>query len=195
MTRKCVTDEQYGRLSRRLDELKRRVDEGTLPFERVMADAQSLIEGITLPSRVITGNWDKYPFTPDGWTVKSHKSLGKIEWGPNNIELYQSEKQKGDWTINGKALFPELEQKTTLHAGILDYLLIHQSLIPVEWSEYCLIFWGTIYDGFYEIDRKVPRHLRVMCLSIHYGVWTRISQPADGCFGRNCMAVCLKTAS
>ena len=45
MTRKRVTDEEYGCLVRRTGELVRRVDEGTLPFQEVMDGLQVLIEG------------------------------------------------------------------------------------------------------------------------------------------------------
>lgn len=44
MTRKCVTDEQFGQLSRRADEVKRRVDEGTVPFDRAMKGLQFITE-------------------------------------------------------------------------------------------------------------------------------------------------------
>ena len=44
MTRRCVTDEQYGQLSRRVGELVRRVDEGTIPFKSTMDGIQSLIQ-------------------------------------------------------------------------------------------------------------------------------------------------------
>lgn len=44
MTRKCVTDEQYGQLCRRAGELIRRVDEGTLPFDETFSELQRLIE-------------------------------------------------------------------------------------------------------------------------------------------------------
>lgn len=45
MTRKCVADDVYGRLRRRLDELARRVDEGNLNQCRVMEIVQHTIEG------------------------------------------------------------------------------------------------------------------------------------------------------
>ena len=44
MTRRCVADDQYGLLTRRLDEVKRRVDEGTLPFDPVMKALTPIIE-------------------------------------------------------------------------------------------------------------------------------------------------------
>ncbi|HUY05165.1 MAG TPA: hypothetical protein VMV62_00360 [Candidatus Paceibacterota bacterium] len=45
MTRKSVEDDKYGRLWRRLDELARRVDEGTLDPYRVMEILRHTIEG------------------------------------------------------------------------------------------------------------------------------------------------------
>jgi hypothetical protein len=45
MTRKSVTDEQFGRLQRRLGELARRVDEGSVEFEPTMSTLQLLVEG------------------------------------------------------------------------------------------------------------------------------------------------------
>lgn len=47
MTRRCVTDEQYGNLWRRATELVRRVDEGTISYNFAMDGLQPLIEGIT----------------------------------------------------------------------------------------------------------------------------------------------------
>lgn len=44
MTRRRVTDEQYGQLWRRAQELVRRVDEGTLQFESAMSGLQLLIQ-------------------------------------------------------------------------------------------------------------------------------------------------------
>src|SRR5579859_1622029 len=41
----CVPDEQYGKLTRKLDEVARRVDEGTIPFEPTMLQLQKLVEG------------------------------------------------------------------------------------------------------------------------------------------------------
>lgn len=45
MTRKCVTDGQFGQVSRRADEVKRRVDEGSVPFSRAMKGLQLIAEG------------------------------------------------------------------------------------------------------------------------------------------------------
>lgn len=44
MTRRCVTDEQFGQLTRRAGELTRRVDEGTVSFKRAMNGLQALVQ-------------------------------------------------------------------------------------------------------------------------------------------------------
>lgn len=44
MTRRRVTDEQYGQLWRRLQEVARRVDEGTVSLEDTMVELQCLID-------------------------------------------------------------------------------------------------------------------------------------------------------
>lgn len=51
MTRKCVADDKYGSLCRRLDEVKRRVDEGTVDYDATMDGLQFLAEGIKLAPR------------------------------------------------------------------------------------------------------------------------------------------------
>lgn len=46
MTRRRVTDEQYGQLWRKLTEVARRVDEGTIEFGKVMGSLQGIIESV-----------------------------------------------------------------------------------------------------------------------------------------------------
>jgi hypothetical protein len=48
MTRRRVTDEQFGKLTRRQDELRRRVDEGAIPLEVAMDGLQRLIGIVTV---------------------------------------------------------------------------------------------------------------------------------------------------
>jgi len=49
MTRRCVTDEQIGKLFRKYHELTRRVDEGSVPFGATLDGLQKLIEGHVAP--------------------------------------------------------------------------------------------------------------------------------------------------
>ncbi len=53
MTRKCLTDEQKGRLWKRLLEIDRRVEEGTIKFQKVMDVLQHSIIELRLPNLVI----------------------------------------------------------------------------------------------------------------------------------------------
>lgn len=65
MTReRLVTDEQLGELARKQHDLFRRVRDGSLPFDPVMAATQAIIEGrfVTLA----TTNYEEYTFEFDG---------------------------------------------------------------------------------------------------------------------------------
>ena len=47
MTRRCVADDQFGQLQRRLGEIARRVDEGSIPFDDTMLRLQQVAENCT----------------------------------------------------------------------------------------------------------------------------------------------------
>ncbi|MFZ6015673.1 MAG: hypothetical protein ACOYUZ_04960 [Patescibacteria group bacterium] len=78
MTRKSVTDEQFGRLQRRLGELARRVDEGSVEFEPAMTALQLLVEGKRLIQQPLC--------IPEG----GHPYRGGPSGGPENAELIRS---------------------------------------------------------------------------------------------------------
>ncbi len=61
MTRKSVTDEQFGRLQRRLGELARRVDEGSVAYDPTMSALQLLVEGKGLVQQPL-GEPDGHPY-------------------------------------------------------------------------------------------------------------------------------------
>ncbi len=143
MTRRCVPDELYGRLNRRLDDLKRRIDEETIPLQRAINDIQFLIEGKTFQPHII--NCDEDPFLPEGWKVDNHKKGGQLEWDPAKVRLHLSPNQQNGKSIRGDELYKELENEPVLNANVLDYLLAHQELIPDEWKGKYVFFWGTIY--------------------------------------------------
>jgi len=144
MTRKSVTDEQYGQLSRRLGELLRRVDEGTIPFARAFADAQLLVEGKTFQPHII--DYDADPYLPADWKgVEYHKKGGMFEWNPAKVYLHLSPNQQNGKTTKGNNLRKELKNEPVLNANVLDYLLDHPELIPEEWKDKAVFFWGTIY--------------------------------------------------
>jgi len=143
MTRQCVPNELYGQLHRKFRELERRIDQGTIPFQRAINDLQALIEGRTFDSRII--DCDADPFVPEGWTVAEHRERGQLKWNPDMVSLYLSDSQKDNKTIRGHELRKELENQLVLNANVLDYLLNHQGLIPETWKGKQIFFWGTIY--------------------------------------------------
>ncbi len=90
---------------------------------------------------------DTAPRVPDGWKVENHKPGGKLEWNAGMVQLYLSARQQGEKCLEGNKLRQELEGKPVLNANVLDYLLDHPALIPVEWKGKRIYFWGTIYRG------------------------------------------------
>jgi len=109
---------------------------------------------------------DADPYCPTGWEVVEHRKCGRIEleWNQDRIRLYLSKDQEGGSHVSGHKLRKELADQPILNANVLDYLLAHSELIPKEWEEEIIFFWGTIYrfsdsDGDSD-DNLFVRHLR-----------------------------------
>lgn len=88
---------------------------------------------------------DAKPFIPDGWKVEKHRKDGQLEWNAEKVSLYLSQLQKDGKYIGGNELRKELQGMFVYNANVLDYLLVHQELIPEEWKGKAVFFWGTIY--------------------------------------------------
>jgi hypothetical protein len=111
-------------------------------------------------------NCDADPFIPSGSKVVEHRKggQGQLEWNMKKVSLYLSELQKDGKYIEGNKLREELKAMPVLNANVLDYLLAHPRIIPEEWKDESVNFWGTIYlspDG----------HLSVRCLRWFGGQW------------------------
>jgi len=100
---------------------------------------------------------DANPFIPNGWSVEEHKKGGMFKFNPEKISLYLSKKQKKG-SMEGNDLRKELANQPTLNANFLDYLLAHPELIPKEWKDKYIFFWGTIYRN--SDDHLCVRYLR-----------------------------------
>lgn len=115
-------------------------------------------------------NLNAGPFIPNGWSVEQHQQGGPFKWDPKAVELYLSEPQRKEKSIEGNKLRKELENKAVLNANVLDYLLAHPNLIPEEWKKdeknrtRYIFFWGTIYRSSYGC-------LYVRCLYWNDGRW------------------------
>jgi hypothetical protein len=89
---------------------------------------------------------DADPFVPEGWRVKEHQKGGQFEWNPKNVELWVAEGQKNGEYMQGSELYEETKTKSVLNANVLDYLLAHKELIPDDWKDKDIFFWGTVYQ-------------------------------------------------
>jgi hypothetical protein len=107
---------------------------------------------------------DAEPFVPNGWKVEEHKKDGRRKWDAAQVELYLSDPQKEGKTIVGDKLRAELSRKPVLNANVLDYLVKHPLLIPEEWEDKFVFFWGTIY-------RRSGGRLGVRCLYSDFNGW------------------------
>jgi hypothetical protein len=170
-----MDNEQLGKLTRRTDELKRRINEGTLEYDWVMDELQRVIEERKFESPaaaviaerpkpaplpmliVIDGNLNpKIPselyLTGEG---TEHRKMGKVtlEKRPdgklyaNGVEVVRhlSLNQQNGRRIQGHNLRKELNDVQVLNACIMDALLANPQLIPYEWKTGVTYFWGTIF--------------------------------------------------
>jgi hypothetical protein len=125
-------------------------------FSRFVKVAEGYAEENIKPIKYII-DCDVPPFIPDGWGVEKHEKGGEFEWNPEKVKFYISKKQQNRGCIEGNKLRKELENKSTLNANVLDWLLKHTDLIPENWKKdkngntRYIFFWGTIYrrpDGY-----------------------------------------------
>lgn len=95
---------------------------------------------------------DKLPFCPDGWKVEKHKGNGMFLYDPREVVLLLMNGQlHGSGLIVGHNLFAQIHNQPIMNACILDFFLENLGLIPVEWKNRYVFFWGTIYldkDGY-----------------------------------------------
>lgn len=89
---------------------------------------------------------DAYPSVPALWSVEEHKKSGFFKFDPAKISLYLSRNQRR-YSVSGNDLRKVLTNKSVMNANVLDYLRLHQELIPEEWKGRQIVFWGTIYRG------------------------------------------------
>lgn len=116
---------------------------------------------ISYPEHLI--DCDSTPFIPNGWMVEEHKKGGMFKFNPEKTSLYLSKKQKKGG-IGGHDLHKALSDKPVMNANVLDYLLAHPELIPEEWKDKYVFFWGTIYCD----SEGIPS---VRCLSWKGSKW------------------------
>ncbi len=117
---------------------------------------------------------DAFPFVPDGYAVESHFKGGAYTWvkEAQAEALYLSDQQEGrigtdsNSSIPGHYLYGELVSRNipVLNANVLMFLLKYPQIIPEEWRNRRVHFWGTVY-------RNKNNHRYVLCLYCTNNVW------------------------
>jgi hypothetical protein len=105
------------------------------------------------------------PFVPRWCTrVEEHNHVEPFKFSLINLPLsvYSAPFDK---PITGDALRRKFAPLRLPNANILDYLLAHPTLIPDDWSDKKVFFWGTIYRDW--LGLRVVRYL----FRLH-GSWT-----------------------
>lgn len=155
---KIITDEQIGKMYRKMNEIIRRIKEGTITYKDSIDVLQEIIIEGKAPSFLnVTNGWaeiilienlidcDEQSFSHKDWKVVEHINGGLLKFNPIKVTLYLSENQNNK-SIVGYDLRKEFENKPILNADVLDYLLAHTELIPNEWVGKEIYFWGTVYS-------------------------------------------------
>ena len=107
---------------------------------------------------------DADPFVPKDWMVEEHQKGGNFRWDASRvIPLISKKNESGGW-LQGNTLRKELKEKPVFNANLLDYLLMHPSLIPADWKDKYIFFWGTIY-------RQPDGGMGVRCIYWHRDRW------------------------
>jgi hypothetical protein len=146
-----LTNEQLGALTRRFNEIIRRINDHTLKQGEVMKLLQEIIIEKKIPDLlgVIKGTHEieikliehviDCDADPRGWGVLwvEHQKMGYIKFDVSKVKLFKKIKRR----------------RKPLNANVLSYLMKNQHLIPEEWKKdekgnnICIFFLGTIFDG------------------------------------------------
>lgn len=98
---------------------------------------------------------DAKPFEPSGLMVASdseqlpNRVRGKFVFDPAKIKLHFLPNQIDNKIIRGEKLKKWFAGEPVFPANVLDFYLANSSLIPGEWKDKAVFFWGTIYCDSY----------------------------------------------
>lgn len=106
------------------------------------------------------------PDVPNTMQLKEHFSVVEsFKWNPQKVLLYLDVCQGDSTSITGDQLLKKLWHKRVLNANVIDFLLVHQHLIPEEWKDKRVFFWGTTYSR--------NGRILVPCIAWCYDKWER----------------------
>ena len=92
-------------------------------------------------------DFDASPLAYRNLKVVEHKKAGKWRFEPSQLELHFCKSQQEVGYCNpASRVYSELATEPVVNANLLDFYLLHKDLIPQEWKNQSIYFWGTIYS-------------------------------------------------
>jgi hypothetical protein len=106
-----------------------------------------------MPSRSQYINFNTDPSIPQGFRTRKVDQIvtrvqGEWNFASNSTNLYLSKRQKDGQDIRGYDLLNELKGKSVIGVHLSDYIKNDFYLIPPEWIDMTIFFWGTIYRNW-----------------------------------------------
>jgi len=120
---------------------------------------------------------EKNTMIPSKWKKFVHKENGVFYWDPKKVRLFVAKDQELDTVSSGKLqkIFKE-KNINVLNSNLLFFLVKHQELIPEDWRDEVVVFWGTIYkakgDRFYvlTLEWQIDRYaISYMWINDYFG--------------------------
>lgn len=182
MTRRSVPDEQYGQLWRRLEEVARRVDEGTIPFEPTMVYLRAIIEERPGEPAPPSARTNPYPIVVDYATSLADMIVaGRYDWtnpditvehfpivGEGKVDVEIELVHFGRVIEDGDEALRELD-KMGLRAATLPELLGFGAKYPDMQRQFPIMALGSVWEDrgggrdvpvLWAYDRGRPLDLR-----------------------------------
>lgn len=156
MTRKSVDDDQFGRLHRRLEELSRRVDEGTLSFTVTMGVLQAVIEGKHSPTEPMIFDivvdysltLDQMIKAADFTSVSDSIHMGEFSVvGDGKVKRVVSILHF-DERVTNEEILAAMENRGLSPAGIEDLLALALAYPDLQ-KTHSIVALGSIVQGVY----------------------------------------------
>lgn len=97
-----------------------------------------------------------------GW-VKLEKRADGLYMNDRKIVLHYSVPDYGWKLTKGSEMLHMLRGYPVLNANVLDALIEHSHLIPDEWEEKIVFFWGSLFRGFSLWVRYLSRNNNGWC--------------------------------
>lgn len=118
-------------------------------------------------------------YLPDQtWSIDTISRKGRFEYTPQTAKLINLTEKR---SLIKTAILADRMKHDACPAQLLDYLLAHQDIIPVEWQSKTIIFTGTLYH-----DSTGLECYRTMYYDGSTWDWNR-TYPTDSC--DNCATI------